>query len=108
MDTEERNDMTGRPSGTKCIGKCPNAYHPDMTGIKISHLRPTQSVGLAYGSTKEISMLLVVWCPPSPLLVARVSSRPLGLATVVIRNMCPPVEERSQRQPDTCPKLARR
>lgn len=63
MDTEKRKDMTGRPSGTKVIGKCPNAYHPGMIGIKISRLRLTQSVGLA-SRAKEISMSLVVWCPP--------------------------------------------
>lgn len=55
--------MTGRPLGTKVIGKCPNAYHPGMIGIKISRSRLTQSVGLA-SRAKEISMPLVVWCPP--------------------------------------------
>lgn len=54
MDTEDRNDMTGRPSGTKFIGQCPNASHPDMTGIKISHLRPTQSVGLASQAQRKL------------------------------------------------------
>lgn len=59
MDTEKRKDMTGCPLRTKVIGTYPSAYHPGMTGIKISHSQPSQSVGLASRSTKEISMLLV-------------------------------------------------